>query len=177
MNTLNKVQQGLKRYFSELLFIMIIAGVAIIFTFNFSVLYVSGESMQPTYADGDVVILKNKKVLEKDDIVVFSLPESWGEGGYNLVKRVFAVEGDNLKLEYPTATINGQVRDFSEKECYTTKKQEFTLKEGEFFVVGDNTANSNDSYFQYCIGLDDYAIKKELIKTYGTEVFRIGGFR
>ena len=177
MSLIKKTKEILKKYKVEILLIISFVVFSFVLSTNYSILHISGNSMQPTYDDKDIVIIKNKKLVEKDDIIVFSLPPEWAERESNLVKRVYGIEGDRLELSYPKMKLNGVERDFSAKDCFIDEDKKKTLSKGEYFVVGDNVGDSNDSYYQYCSGNDNYTIREDLVKVHGKEVFKIGGFR
>jgi len=93
-----------------------------------------------------------------------------GRGGSNryMIKRIIGLPGDTIKLEAFTAYIKPQAKDrfYSEKEVIsveykirveampeawqsdfplTGNMEEITLKENEYFLLGDNRIKSNDS--------------------------------
>ena len=82
---------------------------------------------------------------KRGDVVVF-LPNG-NENAHYYVKRVVAVPGDKIKIENYTLFVNGE-----ESTLVTEKildggiaENEFTLKMGEYFCIGDNPNNSEDS--------------------------------
>ncbi len=110
---------------------------------------VVGISMEPTLENGQKILV-NRFIYtlsspKRGDVVVF-LPNG-NENAHYYVKRVVAVPGDNIKIENYTLFVNGE-----ESTLVTEKildggiaENEFTLKMGEYFCIGDNPNNSEDS--------------------------------
>lgn len=110
---------------------------------------VVGISMEPTLENGQKILV-NRFIYtlsspKRGDVVVF-LPNG-NENAHYYVKRVVAVPGDKIKIENYTLFINGE-----ESTLVTEKildggiaENEFTLKMGEYFCIGDNPNNSEDS--------------------------------
>lgn len=133
---------------------------------------VVGSSMADTLKSGDEVLINRFVYLLKDpkpnDVVVF-LPNG-NEKSHYYVKRVIAVPGDTIKIENGSVLVNG--KPFVEKidtmsiEDAGLASEEITLDKDEYFVLGDNRNNSEDSRYAN-IG----NIKKEYIV--GKAWFRI----
>ena len=110
---------------------------------------VVGISMEPTLENGQKILV-NRFIYtlsspKRGDVVVF-LPNG-NENSHYYVKRVVAVPGDKIKIENYTLFVNGE-----ESTLITEKileggiaENEFTLKMGEYFCIGDNPNNSEDS--------------------------------
>ncbi len=146
------LEQKIKNERSDRFFLLIIAIVLAVMTaiialnqFVFLNVSVSGPSMQPTLYTGDGLIANRKKDIKVGDIIVIE-----GVKEYWLIKRVIAKEGDLVEIEGNVVKVNGNVL----KEDYITPDNDdtrgevsinITLKEGEFFYLGDNRGNSSDS--------------------------------
>jgi len=106
---------------------------------------------------------------ERGDVIVFRLPS---DPSINYIKRVVGLPGDVVSYRRHVLTINGQVVPterhpratpmdprFTEKlgereheilisnEKLVTPEDDFTVPDGEYFVMGDNRDNSKDSRF------------------------------
>ena len=124
-----------------------IAGVLVFFlgmTTN-----VVGVSMEPTLYNGQKIFINRFLYVlsspDRGDVVVF-LPNG-NENAHYYVKRVVAVPGDQVIVQNGVFYVNGV-----ESEWVTERMadpgiaaNEITLGSGEFFCIGDNPGNSEDS--------------------------------
>lgn len=127
-------------------FLLILLIVIIIFNVFVGVSRVDGSSMEPTLQHGEIVFFNRMGAdYQKGDIVFARMPS-----GEYYVKRIIAVEGDEVDLVNGMLYING----VAETGAYmqgTTLPQEgivtypYTVEEGMYFVVGDNREVSMDS--------------------------------
>ncbi len=120
-------------------------------------LQVDGSSMYPTLEDKELVlsnIFSNlTSPIERFDVVVVKEPKS----GDLWVKRVIALPGEKVEVKQEKLYINGQyveepflnqeyVKSQIQKEGFFSKDvKAVTLKENEYFLMGDNRSNSLDS--------------------------------
>lgn len=136
---------------------------------------VVGQSMAETLDGGDEILVNRfiYKVTDpkQGDIIVF-LPNG-NEKSHYYVKRVIAVPRDTVQIKNGRIYVNGEIY---EEEIETEAiedaglaAEEIILEENEFFVLGDNRNNSEDSRYAN-IG----NIKKEYI--IGKAWFRFAPF-
>lgn len=127
-----------------------IIAIMLIFTFVFRVVGVSGPSMMNTLQHGDWLLVSAFITEpERGDIVIVTQPNSFNEP---IVKRVIAVGGDTIDINFETATVyvNGEEINEPYLGSATTDDEgawnyPLTLKEGQVFVMGDNRQHSTDS--------------------------------
>jgi signal peptidase I len=113
---------------------------------------VSGISMDPTFKDADYLIVDRLsyhfEAPKRGEVIIFRPPKN--ESKY-YIKRIIGLPGETVELIGTTVTIkNSEYPDgFTLDQGYIahTKNDAFaiTLKEGEYFVMGDNRPQSSDS--------------------------------
>lgn len=154
------VQKGLMDnlggYLVEFIETIVIFGAifAAIYLFVAQFHKVSGNSMVPTYHNGDYLITEKISYRfrnpQKGEVVVLKNPRDESQ---DFIKRVVAIPGDTISVSNNTVFINGQ----PDKEGYLptgvpTRSGAFltegaTIKVGndQYFVLGDNREHSSDS--------------------------------
>lgn len=111
---------------------------------------VIGASMKPSLYNGQNIFL-NRLVYKVSspsagDVVVFY--PNGNDKSHLYVKRVVAVPGDTVYIKNGSLYVNGEVIDayFHDKIAEPgLAENEIILKEDEYFVIGDNCNNSEDS--------------------------------
>ena len=139
-----------KRRFRRLLrstvnaLIVVAAVAALVATLVLPVLQIAGTSMEPTLADGDIVLLVKTKEMETGDLCAFYYSNKI------LIKRVIGTPGDYIWIESDgTVFLNGEPLDepyISEKalgECDV--EFPYQVPENNYFVMGDKRESSVDS--------------------------------
>ena len=145
-----------------------IIAVVILFTFVFRVVGIDGPSMMNTLNDtygqeghtNDMVIISHMFYKpERGDIVVVS--RNWSNEEFDLestsqqpiVKRVIAIAGDKIEINYETGRVWLNDEELSEpyiretilESNRATTPMPYILREGQVFLMGDNRNRSQDS--------------------------------
>jgi signal peptidase I len=121
----------------------------LIVTFGFQVARVEGQSMAPTLADQDRLIV-NKLAYRigeprRSDIVMLYYPINPDK---SFVKRVIAEEGDTVRIVDGRVYVNDvPLRDDFVPPEYRSHDDfgPLVVREGYYFVMGDHRNNSSDS--------------------------------
>lgn len=103
---------------------------------------ISGNSMYPTLKDKQVVKVSKIKEINRFDIVIAKKTDN-----YLIVKRVMGLPNEKIEYKNNHLYINDKpvTEDFI--DLYSTKTENFvyTLKDNEYFLLGDNREYSTDS--------------------------------
>lgn len=148
---INDFFSSLGQWFVSILIVVII-GYSIVTFFVQSVTMI-GQSMDPVLSNQDVVLLNKRaytfKEPERYDIVAFKLKEE--PDSYFNIKRIVGLPGETVQIKNGRIFVNGDVlTDLPFEDLIMTEGLALdgvTLKENEYFVIGDNCNNSEDSRY------------------------------
>ena len=130
---------------------IILAGFIRIFFFDTYI--VTNKSMEPTFFEGDQILLLKKNFIfnrvKNFDVIVFNYDNT------NLVKRVIGIEGDKVEIKDGALYLNDKL---IEHEYYIFSNKDnglYIVGDNQYFVLGDNIKLSEDSrYFGFIDGRD-----------------------
>jgi len=139
----------MKKFIKELIpYLIIVIVVVLIRSFVVTPILVSGDSMDPTLKDRELLLL-NKINYRFNDIERFDIVVIRSEGK-EIIKRVIGLPGENVLYRNNSLYIDGH----EIKNKYNFDTNDFSLKticncsyipENEYLVLGDNRSVSKDS--------------------------------
>lgn len=139
---------------------LIIIGLGMLH-FTTDITIVNGVSMNPTYRMGQIIIRSKsakdvqKMLLNRNSIIKFISPQN-----QTCIKRIVAMPGDTLKFEGPMVYVNNKLVDTENATNMIQKQNRYKaqnkkwdnkesvvmkLKNNQYFVIGDNRTESEDS--------------------------------
>lgn len=141
-----KRKRNILRFF--IAFIIFTLVIYLLFGVFFGIAIVSGPSMEPALYDGDFVFFKRVgDTYSKGDIILVNRGS-----GVHYIKRIVAVPGDIVDFDEAQGllVINGAAEHGEYLYFETYPKNSgmifpLTINEGEYFILGDNRQNSEDS--------------------------------
>lgn len=117
--------------------------------------YIPSDSMVPTLQIGDRLVIEKVAYRFRPpaagEVIVFEPPALLQEYGYfadrAFIKRIIGTPGDTVKVHEGLVYRNGQPL----RESYIAEPPQYemptvTVPPNQFFVMGDNRNNSNDSH-------------------------------
>lgn len=133
-------------------FMICICVFILIMTYLFSFVRVSGPSMKPTYRSGDILACRSVGYKPKKNDIVITYMKNVNNDNSLYIKRVIAVPGDTITYSRFNNTIT--VNDVIVENKYATHQSiwlenhnTYTLKDNEYFIMGDNRGDSTDSRY------------------------------
>jgi signal peptidase I len=126
---------------------------------------VEGPSMQPTLTTGEFLWVNKAAYFEwhgqyllggpqRGDIAVLRPPDTAED--IDLIKRVIGLPGDQLRIQHGQVFINGRPLAepyiaFKASYNYPLDGTDAVVPGGQYFVLGDNRANSRDSHLGWFV--------------------------
>jgi len=129
----------------------------LIYLFIFQVSIVEGDSMSPTFHDGDKLVIDKLTALVSPvgrfDVIVFETVDALKEPRRprDYIKRVIGLPGQTVGLHDGEVWVNGEKLEDRFGPTYTNsawdshEAQTFEVPPGYYFVMGDNRRFSKDS--------------------------------
>jgi signal peptidase I len=126
--------------------------IAVIYTFvNLATAraVVEGASMRPNFDTGQLVIVNRFAYFfnppQRGDVIVLHNPRNVSE---DFIKRVIGLPNETVEIKEGRVSVNGTPLDepYITKFCTVGCDGAWTLKDDEYFVLGDNRSSSHDSH-------------------------------
>ena len=159
----------------ELLQVAVIAAIVVIPIryFVFQPFLVKGASMEPSFHDGDYLIIDELSYRLREpsrgEVVVFRYPF---DPSQRFIKRLIGLPGETVEIENGQVDIidsNGQAAALEETyvsdSLPLTDNIKVSLKADEYFVMGDNRSHSFDSR-KWGVLLGEYIIGRVVIRAW-----------
>jgi signal peptidase I len=149
----------MKNFFASILEILRIVILALIIVlpirfFIFQPFVVKGASMEPNFDQGDYLIIDEISYRfrepKRGEVIVFRFPLNPSQ---RFIKRIVGLPGETIEIKEGKVIIKseGEVQTLNEKYLssinFDGREYNFTLKENEYFVLGDNRNFSYDSRY------------------------------
>jgi signal peptidase I len=108
-------------------------------------------SMVPTYQNNDYLVVEKLSYRfnepERGDVIIFKSPI---ENGRTLIKRIVGLPGETIEIDGNRTVIKYGDKSTVLEEPYVKNQAPnfsgtYTLKDGQYFMMGDNRAGSYDS--------------------------------
>jgi len=126
---------------SLLPYIIIIIVVILVRTFIATPVRVNGSSMYPTLKGDEIMLLNKLGHIDRFDIVVLKIDGRED----NLIKRIIGLPGETVEIKDNEIYINDKKLEDKYGYGVTYNIDKVTLKEDEYFILGDNRKISLDS--------------------------------
>ena len=127
-----------KRRIISIIFYLVLAIILSISLFINRISLATGNSMG--YDKACSYIILKKPTFERNSLAVFE----YDDGNY--IKRIVGIPGDTVEVSKTEVVINGTLL-VSVQPVYLFKEGTYELEKDDFFVLGDNYLNSDDSRY------------------------------
>ena len=149
------IKKGLGAIFDFLQSIVVVMALMVmVYLFIMSPQEISGESMYPTFENGEYILTNKVEYKLHDpargDVIVFKSPSN---KDIDYIKRIIGLPGDRVSVMDGHYYLDGQLykEPYLDSSLYTfagsflKDRTEITVPPGYYFVSGDNRPHSLDS--------------------------------
>lgn len=156
------LKKNIKIYIVYTIFTIILSVLATIFVvipvrhYAFEPFYTKGAAMEPTFNDNEYIFINKfsyrSNSPERGDIIVLKNPENNQE---YFIKRIVGLPGEKIQLLGGEVVIYNDQNSRGEKisepylspdmKTFGLSEEPIELKQGEYYVLGDNRKTSKDS--------------------------------
>lgn len=138
-------------------YVVIVVVVVLIRTFIITPVRVDGDSMKNTLKNGDILLLYKLSSIDRFDIIVLDEEKD----NEKIIKRVIGLPGETVAIKKGKIYINDKVIDDEYAYGQTSDYNKVTLRDDEYFILGDNRLISKDS--RYFGPIKDNEIKGKIV--------------
>ena len=138
-------------------YIVIVLVVVLIRTFIITPVRVDGDSMKNTLKNGDILLLYKLGSINRLDIIVLDEEKD----NEKIIKRVIGLPGETVAIKKGKIYINDKVIDDEYAYGQTSDYNKVTLRDDEYFILGDNRLISKDS--RYFGPIKDNEVKGKIV--------------
>lgn len=119
---------------------------------------IKGQSMMPNFPDGEYLLTEKVTYYlnppARGDVVVLAPPPSVSTTD-EFIKRIIGLPGETVMVKNGKVYINDKILKepyladtlFTTDGSFLTDSREYKVPDGQYFVMGDNRANSSDSRY------------------------------
>ena len=149
------VQRELKEWAQSIAVALVLT--LVIRTYVIQAFKIPSGSMRPTLMEGDKLFVNRYiyrfKSPKRGDIIVFKYPKDMKK---DFIKRLVAFEGETVEIKDGKIYVDGKVLDdpgtfgkfyYYNHDPYAPPNEKIKIPKDSYFVLGDNSANSQDSRF------------------------------
>lgn len=123
--------------------IFVVVSTIILFISQIFFMYskVPSSSMEPTVKEGEYVLIRRTKQIQRGDIAAFYSEEFHTY----MLKRCIGVSGDVVDIREGNIYVNGEYVQENYVKAHTTESKTFIVPEDSYLFLGDNRADSFDA--------------------------------
>jgi signal peptidase I len=150
-----------RSFWEDVIVVFIAVAFCIGFRITIQPYYVQGPSMEPNYQNNEWIwvnkLAYKSSAPQRGDIITFYPPIN---GTLPFIKRVIGLPGETVEIKNGTVRIHkadGSIITMHEpyiKEPFFSNYTSTVIPENEYFVMGDNRNNSEDSRYGWLVSRD-----------------------